>query len=68
MAMAPKAQNDAATTRRYSSTPVPTSLGDRVWKAARAHSHASANNAENTGMKNREDPQGGRAVKLPQHT
>ncbi len=38
MATAPNVQNDAATTRRYSSMPAPMYFGDRVRKPARAAS------------------------------
>ncbi len=41
MATAPNVQNDAATTRRYSSIPAPMYFGDRVRKPARADSQIS---------------------------
>ena len=49
MAMAPKVQKDAVMTRRYSSTPVPTSLGDLVRNAPRASNHAMVKDNEKTG-------------------
>ena len=49
MAMAPKVQKDAATTRRYSSMPAPMCLGDLVRNPASADSHTMAKSTENAG-------------------